>query len=185
MENKITKILIVVLGVIIFSYAFANSVSAAYNPIYAFSNNPVTYHDNSAVEYAGNGYYNYNPQPYYYQYPVAYNTVNPVNTTTAKPTTSVVNNYYYQTAPVKTVTSTPVVEAKTDEVNSQNNLGASAYDSQKAGNGITALSLRGSGSFMPSSIWQWIFTVILILVIIIIARTFVHKPTPGEHSHAH
>ena len=37
-------------------------------------------------------------------------------------------------------------------------------------NGLTALSLAGSGSFMPSSIWQWLIVIFLILVIIIIAR---------------
>jgi hypothetical protein len=37
-------------------------------------------------------------------------------------------------------------------------------------NDLTALSLRGSGSFMPSSLWQWMIVVILILLIIILAR---------------
>ncbi len=37
-------------------------------------------------------------------------------------------------------------------------------------NGLTALSVAGSGGFMPSSIWQWFLVVLLILAIIILAR---------------
>ncbi len=37
-------------------------------------------------------------------------------------------------------------------------------------NGLTALSLAGSGSFMPSSIWQWFLVILFILAIIIIVR---------------
>ena len=38
-------------------------------------------------------------------------------------------------------------------------------------NGIAALSLAGSGGFMPSSVWQWLLVILLILVIVILART--------------
>lgn len=37
-------------------------------------------------------------------------------------------------------------------------------------NGVTALTVKGSGSFMPSSIFQWFLFILLILAIIIIAR---------------
>ena len=37
-------------------------------------------------------------------------------------------------------------------------------------NGVTALSVKGSGSFMPSSVFQWFLFILLILAIIIIAR---------------
>jgi len=81
-----------------------------------------------------------------------------------------------------TSTSKNTTVDNTKEVN--NNLDDSANN-----NGITALSLRGSGSFMPSSIWQWLLVIVLILVIIIIARTFVKKPSPGDHdthaAHSH
>jgi hypothetical protein len=43
-------------------------------------------------------------------------------------------------------------------------------NSAQAGNDLTALSLAGSGSFMPSSLWQWILVVLFILVIVIISR---------------
>lgn len=37
-------------------------------------------------------------------------------------------------------------------------------------NNLTALSLKGSGGFMPSSIWQWIIVVLLIFAIVILSR---------------
>lgn len=82
--------------------------------------------------------------------------------------------------------------------NSNNNLGASAYNgysygydtnNSNQGSNITALSWRGSGGFMPSSIWQWVVVVILILAIIIISRMIMHRKTvvlQGAHvSHSH
>lgn len=49
-------------------------------------------------------------------------------------------------------------------------------------NGLTALSLAGSGSFMPSSIWQWLIVIFLILVIIIIARMLSKPHTHEVHT---
>ncbi|HAE36759.1 TPA: hypothetical protein DCX66_03675 [Candidatus Nomurabacteria bacterium] len=37
-------------------------------------------------------------------------------------------------------------------------------------NGVTALTVKGSGGFMPSSVFQWFLIVLLILGIIIVAR---------------
>lgn len=52
-------------------------------------------------------------------------------------------------------------------------------------NELTALSLNGSGGFMPSSIWQWFLVVLLILAIVIIFRMLVRKPEHHEiHTHA-
>lgn len=56
-------------------------------------------------------------------------------------------------------------------------ISASAYNGYNNGqqvvyddNGVTALSVRGSGGFMPSSVWQWLLLIILILAIVIVAR---------------
>lgn len=107
--------------------------------------------------------------------PVQYIYSPTTSTTTAK--TNITN-----TSTSKNTTTKNTTVDNTKEVS--NNLGASANNS-----GITALSLRGSGSFMPSSIWQWLLVIVLILIIIIIARTFVKKPSPGDHdthaAHAH
>ncbi len=43
-------------------------------------------------------------------------------------------------------------------------------NSDQPNNGLTALSLAGSGGFMPSSVWQWLLVILLILAIIVIAR---------------
>lgn len=50
---------------------------------------------------------------------------------------------------------------------------------------LTALSLRGSGGFMPSSIWQWLFVIILITFIIILARLIGHTYAKNNHGNSH
>jgi hypothetical protein len=191
MENKISNKLIV-FGIIIFSLFFAGSASAYYN---AYDS---SYWLRPAGQNMNDGYYQTNG------YYVNSNNYNPIPETR----TSVVNNYYYQTVPggdyyytvpastskTKTINTEKVATNDSatsvnnnsidniDRMNYNNNLGASAYN---AGNGITALSLRGSGGFMPTTIWGWILVVILILVIIIIARMFVHKPSPADHDAHH
>ena len=47
-------------------------------------------------------------------------------------------------------------------------------------NGVTALTVNGSGSFMPSSVFQWIMLVILILAIVIVARMLAKKSVNND-----
>lgn len=181
MENKITKKLIMIFGVIIFSLAMVKSVHASYPVSYAFSGEPTNYqYSHGYYDYAGN--YSYPQYNYYYQKSQYIPNTEPK---------TIVNNYY-QTVPatvakVNTVSTTKTVNTSNTKVdntdktngdyNPNNGLGASAY------NGITALSLRGSGSFMPSSIWQWMLVIVLILVIIVISRVLARKPTVEQESH--
>lgn len=204
MENKLTKTFIIIFGAIVLSFALSHSAFASYvtNYNYASSTDPVGYEYQPVVFNNNPVYPPYTGQNTYYQQQPVY--VPTTTTITAKPTSSVVNNYYYSTAPATTKTSTTTtntsasnptlipntttsnIPANTSGVNYNNGLGASAYTPY--GNGITALSLKGSGGFLPSSVWQWIIVFFLILIIIIIARMFVHKQTPGEHTvvnHAH
>jgi hypothetical protein len=51
-------------------------------------------------------------------------------------------------------------------------------------NNLTALSFKGNGGFMPSSVWQWILVVLLILAIIILAR-MIAKPASNKPALAH
>ncbi|MFA4853677.1 MAG: hypothetical protein WC599_14270 [Bacteroidales bacterium] len=192
MENKIIKNLII-LGVIIFSFALTNGVSAY--ATYAFSNDPVIYHYNPYNYNQGYSQYDYYLQYGYvpvYQYNNSYyNPYNynqgypqysyyqqsgyvPDNNSNIEPKTSIVNNYY-QTVPatIAKTSATTTAKTTTDTSNTSTN----------NTNGLTALSLRGSGGFMPSSIWQWIFVIILILVIIIISRIFIRKQTVVQESH--
>lgn len=123
------------------------------------------------------------------------------NSINTQPNTPIVNNYYYPTTTkvvtANTVAPTPVTSTSTSNItnttdttntsvknNTNNNLGASAANSIGKGNSLTALSLGGSGSFMPSSIWQWMLVAVLILIIIIIIRTLTNKPAPGQDLHA-
>ena len=70
-----------------------------------------------------------------------------------------------------------------------NGMGASAYGGTTQqvsstpvvdSNGVTALSIKGSGSFMPSSVFQWIMLVLIILAIIVIARMIVRKSSNND-----
>lgn len=71
-----------------------------------------------------------------------------------------------------------------------NPMGASAYQYNTAGqivttpvvdsNGVAALSIKGSSSFMPSSVFQWIILILIVLAIIVIARTIAKKSQPNE-----
>lgn len=77
------------------------------------------------------------------------------------------------------------------DANSQT-LGASAYgvysDQQVAqnvydNNGVAALTVGGTGGFMPSSVFQWFMLILLILAIIIVAR-MVSKTFSKNNPHA-
>jgi hypothetical protein len=52
-------------------------------------------------------------------------------------------------------------------------------------NNLTALSVRGSGGFMPSSVWQWFLVILLILAIVIIARAMTRGSHDAHAVHAH
>ena len=90
------------------------------------------------------------------------------------------------TTSTKTVTATTAGTSKTgDYVNYDgNSLGASAYNSQglmplqsNDNNDLTALSVNGSGSFMPSSVFQWIVLILLVFAIVVVARILYKKIT--------
>jgi hypothetical protein len=49
-------------------------------------------------------------------------------------------------------------------------------------NGVTALTVKGSGSFMPSSVFQWFLLILLILGIIIVARMVSKTFSKDVHS---
>ncbi|MFA6515375.1 MAG: hypothetical protein WCT42_03900 [Candidatus Paceibacterota bacterium] len=209
MENKITKNLII-LGAIIFSFALTNSVSAyafsnrgyvEYNPYNQYVSNQgyiPGYYQTGYSSYNSNNNNIYNPNPTVvttqamppvvnnYYYPTTYTTPKVATTTSnTNNTTSTTQRTYTNNQVAPSTSNTNTVDYNNSGYS--NSLGASAYNSTgysnqtKNSSKITALSLRGSGSFMPSSIWQWILVVILILAIIVIARMFVRKPSPGDH----
>lgn len=120
-------------------------------------------------------YYNNQPNQYNNQQ-VAYANYQP----TPVP---VVNNYYYKDESVKTSSTVSSTTKSTTQANTKTKTNASdsnvKSDSNTAdsedvfstdSNGLTALSFRGSGGFLPSSFWQWLIVIFLILAIIILTR---------------
>ncbi len=99
-------------------------------------------------------------------------TVKDVSSTTNKTSTNT-------TVKNKTATNTT---ANSGSVNSNKLLPIINTDTNR--NNLTALSMGGSGGFMPSSVWQWLIVVILILFIIIIARRLRNEPI-AQHQDIH
>ena len=94
------------------------------------------------------------------------------------------SQYNYYPTQNTTNTSTTIKGTSTTtakKVTSSTKKNTSQTSESDTGNSLTALTFRGSGGFMPSSIWQWLLVIILILVIIILSRTLVKKPSPGDH----
>ena len=141
----------------------------------------------------------WDPQPRIQTGESAFTEVPDTDTTYVDPTTEVAPSpqvtYVYENAPVtQTPPTTQVIyrtlpAGQTTVVNtsSPSNLPpvvsgdqsntASGFGPDTSNNGLAALSLNGSGGFMPSSVWQWLLVVFLILIVIIIARMF-KKPQP-------
>lgn len=74
------------------------------------------------------------------------------------------------------------------DANTQSLMGASAYGVYTTqpqvvydDNGVAALSVAGSGGFMPTSVFQWFLLIILILAIVIIARMISKTFSNGSH----
>ena len=78
------------------------------------------------------------------------------------------------------------------DANSQGMMLASAYGAYNGqqvansgvmydNNGVTALSVKGSGGFMPSSVFQWFMLILIILAIVIVARMVSKTYSHGAH----
>lgn len=137
---------------------------------------------NSAVAYVPGVW---DPQPRVQTYePAFYKVPNPydapvVTQTTPTTVTNTNNNQNTTTKTTATTTTTKKVATNTNTTNNKlvsttkadvREIPPVVIDNSANNNGLTALSLAGSGSFMPSSIWQWLIVVFLILMIIILAR---------------
>jgi hypothetical protein len=140
---------------------------------------------NSALAYVP-GVWDYQPsihnnEPAFYKVPMTYDeplatqvyTTNNQNTTTST-TKKVVTT-------TNTTKNTTVNNTDTND-NAARELKPVITTDGSNNNGLTALSLAGSGSFMPSSIWQWLIVIFLILVIIIIARRLGKPHTHEVHT---
>ena len=91
----------------------------------------------------------------------------PANTTTNNTTTNTTTKTVSTTAtPAKVRQTTNTTEYNPSYSNQLRPVVTTPVDN----NGLTALSVAGSGGFMPSSVFQWILVILFILAIIIIAR---------------
>jgi hypothetical protein len=197
MKNKTLKKLII-FGAFAFLLINTNNASAYYyNNVwypdyngYQLSTN--NYPNAPTMGYAGSYYVN-NNSPYYSNINSNPSYVNPYANNNPTP---VVNNYY-TTTPAVTYTSNlgsvPTAPANTTAQQNNNTpvinnpSPANVSDNSikplidtASGNNLAALSLNGSGGFMPSSVWQWLLVIFLILIIVIIARTLGKKPVSNN-----
>lgn len=172
MKNKITKNLITFGTLFILIIGFRTAF--AYEPYVPWT---------QSSQFVVN---NYNPG--YTELPTWTPTMNAtqVPATTIKPSVKTVNNNTNTTTTKNTVIS---VNKRLPNTNEGNVINAEAPKDQmnsnypyNNGSQLTALSLNGSGSFMPSSIWQWLIVILLILAIVIIVRMLGRK---SEHQETH
>lgn len=178
MKIKTIKNLII-LGTIVFSFGIAGNSSA-----YSCSGYECDYNSSYGYRSVGSGYDAEN-------YDDSNSNINE---------RTIVNNYYYGTPSSvnKNSTSNSSDSVKnTGNDSSSDNLNTDSEDlgilndsdvksnllGASAASGLTALSLRGSGGFMPSSIWQWILAGILLLVIIILIRVLINNSNKKSSHH--
>lgn len=86
---------------------------------------------------------------------------------------TVKNDKPTQASNVKTTDNSTEANVPTDQI--QNTPEDSIFS------GLPALSLWGSNSFMPDTVFEWILVVVMILLIIILARQFKRKQFYEEH----
>ncbi len=109
------------------------------------------------------------------------NTTNTTNTSTTNRATT--NN---TAATTKTTTANKNTTTKNTVVkDAQTSADTQAPIYNDTNNGLTALSLSGSNSFMPDTFWEWLCVFFLLLVIIILIRQFRPKTVHEVHTPAH
>lgn len=215
MKNNISKILIVLVAVLFsLSLAKNTQAFISYGNGWdysGYSQNNYYNDSNPNPNYVSIYPYQNAPTPTVTYVPTSYNVypnslnqnTNNQNLSNGQATPTVVNNYYYQNTTNKTDTSSSTTNknistngdksaTKSNSSNSSNgkevdmnNLPSVIKSDSSFSNNLPALSLGGKGTFMPSSVWQWILVVILILIIIIVARLLTHKKKEHHIAPAH
>lgn len=161
----------------------SNSNSGFGDPIaYTYAGNVPAYNGNNPSNtYGNNGYSNNNATN-------TTNTSNGVSTNNTNTTRTVARTNNTTTNKVATNTNTKTTDNNTN--NSTNNVAGTTNvsndeESNLSANSLSALSLQGSDSFLPDTVWEWICVFFLILVIIILIRQFKSKPSHEVHNVAH
>jgi hypothetical protein len=134
----------------------------------------------------------WDPQPRFQANEAAFTKIpNPYDAPVVVQRTTVVNNKTVSnTSSSATTTNTKKVSATTVNKTTNNtntdinsNKLVPTVNTDENANNLAALSLNGSQSFMPSTLWQWLLVVLLIFAIIIIARRL-SKKTVEHNPHA-
>jgi hypothetical protein len=112
-------------------------------------------------------------EPSYYSHPTTTQNQTQNNTTTTTTTTTHQTSNNHTTTPSRTTVKSNTSSSNIPPVVTE----------PTGSNELTALSFQGNGGFLPSSFWQWLAVVALILVIIIIFRSF--KKPEQHHAPAH
>ncbi|MBP6931544.1 MAG: hypothetical protein KBD48_00725 [Candidatus Pacebacteria bacterium] len=110
------------------------------------------------------------PTVQYVQSDVPTTYVNTPSTSSTKSTTRVASNTTVKSTNTSNVSQSNTIPAE--------NLGASAVNST---NNLTALSMNGTNSFMPDTVFEWFMTVVGILALIILIRVLFKKEGHGHH----
>lgn len=122
-----------------------------------------------------NGYNNTNPN----------NNVNTTNTSNGVSTNNSSTNKSTTVTRTSNTTSNKVATSNTNNNSNKEVAGttnvSNTEGSNLSANGLTALSLQGSDSFLPDTVWEWICVFFLILIIIILIRQFKGKPSHDVH----
>ena len=150
---------------------YGSPIASTYGTQYGTQNGG-TYYDNNGAPYNG---------------PVnTTNTTNGANsnTTTSKNTTTTKTTTNNKVA-TNTNTTTKANDANTTTTNVSNANGSTGQESGLSANSLSALSLQGSNTFMPDTVWEWICVFFLLLVIIILIRQFRKQGSHEVHTVAH
>lgn len=134
------------------------------------------------------GVWDYQPriqtnEPGFYKVPLTYDApVVPQTSTTTYTAVSTPKKTVATTTTSSTTTKKSTTNTNSNTSKDSRELKPIVTEEEYNNNGLTALSLAGSGGFMPSSIWQWLLVIFLILVIIIIARMLGRSHTHEVHT---
>lgn len=155
------------------------NVNSNYYPPQNFVNNTNYdyYNSNNGYQYSNNNANNYSA-------PSA-PTVNYANSTVSSAPARTVAVATVKKA-TTTTTKTVAVNTNTNTTTNNSNLGASAASAVAPSytvannNGLTALTLFGNSGFLPDTVFEWMITIFLILVLILLIRQFrpVHAHDP-------
>lgn len=166
-----------------------NTNSNYYPPqSYVNNTNYDYYNSNNGYQYSDNNANNYSNSSYSAPSAPTVNYANPTVSTAPARTVAVATvKKASTTTTTKTVASN--TNTNTNTTSNSSNLGASAASSYPStnyttsnNNGLTALTLFGNSGFLPNTVFEWMLTIFLILVLILLVRQL--RPVHAHDPHS-